>query len=44
MWTWHTRTWVESGAVHQTLDVGFGWYIVIVAVFVLTAVLAWRSA
>lgn len=27
-WAWHTRTWVEHGAVNQTLHVGLGWYVI----------------
>ena len=34
MWRWHTRVWVEDGAVHELAVCGWGWYLVMIALMV----------
>lgn len=31
-WQWHTRTWIEDGALRQEFRVGLGWYLACIAV------------
>jgi len=36
VWRWHTRVWVEDGAVHELAVCGWGWYLVLfVLIFVI---------
>lgn len=43
MWTWHTRTWIEHDALHQTINIGLGWYGVLLLLIVAATIGAWLA-